>query len=182
MKSKFVLDTNCIIDLEKDQESSSQLRVLVDVWREGRIDLAVVAVSASENQKDGLAGSDYAAFKTTLHRAGLAGADILLPLMKWDVSLWGHALWTDQEMSDLADRFYHALFPSSVHMPPTDPARNSKWRNKLCDAVIAWACVYHNWPCLITSDENFHRRAGHLHQLGLKEILRPGDAAKLCES
>lgn len=53
--NRFTLDTNCIIDLEENRPSAEYVRVIVEAWKNGRIALAVVAVSASENQKFGTA-------------------------------------------------------------------------------------------------------------------------------
>lgn len=180
MRRRFVLDTNCIIDLEEDRENARALRELIDAWKSGHIDLAVVAVSASENQKDGLAGRDFSAFEAKLARAGLTGVTMLLPLMMWDVSFWDHALWTNPEMEALANRLRDALFPNAGEYPPSDVASNSKWRNQLCDAVVAWSCIYHAWPCLVTSDGNFHKHAASLRKLGLSEVVYPIDAAGQC--
>jgi hypothetical protein len=179
MNRRFVFDTNCIIDLEEDRPSAAAVRSLIAAWRIGEIDLAVVAVSASENHRDGSTGRNYSAFEAKLQVAGLSGVHVLLPPAIWDVSFWDHALWTDQEMEGLAVRAYSALFPNSSKAPPADAAKNSKWRNQLCDAIVVWSCIYHDWRHLVTRDENFHRRASALGELGLREILYPDVAAGL---
>jgi len=180
MRKRFVLDTNCIIDLEENRPNAVWLCKLVDAWRSGRIDLAVVAVSASENQTDGSGGRDYSAFEAKLDLAGLAGIHVLLPLLRWDVSLWDHALWPSDEMNELATRVHQTLFPASSEASPADAASIPKWRNKLCDAAIAWSCIYHDWRSLVTRDKNFHHRAAALRELGLAEICYPADAVGLC--
>ena len=85
MTRKFTLDTNCIIDLEENRANAEHVRSLVNAWKNGQIELAVVAVSASENQKGGTASRDFTAFEAKLDDVGLAGVHHLLPLAKWDV-------------------------------------------------------------------------------------------------
>jgi hypothetical protein len=63
---KFTLDTNCIIDLEENRPNAEHISKLVQAWKTGRIELAVVAVSASENQKGGNTSKDFAMFEEKL--------------------------------------------------------------------------------------------------------------------
>lgn len=178
---KFTLDTNCIIDLEEDRPDAVFVRKIVQAWKAGLIELAVVAVSASENQKSGTANTNFAEFETKIGNAGLAGAVQLLPLMKWDIFYWDHALWSDEEMETLATAIQNVLFPNFDFDPPRDVEKNSAWRNRQCDVITAWTHAFHKWDCLVTRDQNFHDRKSALRNLGVKEILHPREAAALCE-
>lgn len=182
MVNKFTLDTNCIIDLEENRPNAVHIRKLVQAWKPGQIELAVVAVSASENQKGGTANRDFATFEEKLKNAGLAGVQHLLPLAKWDVFYWDHVLWADEEMENLEGEIRGILFPNIPKDPPEDIAQNSKWRNNLCDVLVAWSHAFHKWDYLVTSDKNFHDHKDELKRVGVKEVLSPEDAAnKLSE-
>jgi len=177
---KFALDTNCIIDLEEDRPAATFVREIVQAWRAGRIELAVVAVSASENQKSGIASRTFVEFERKLENVGLAEVAHLLPLMKWDIFYWDHALWSNDEMANLATAIQGVLFPNTKLEAPDNIEKNSIWRNRQCDVLTAWAVAFHKWGCLVTSDTNFHDHKAELQELGIMELLRPQEAAQLC--
>jgi len=175
---KLVLDTNCIIDLEDNRPDAGALRTLIAAWRGQQLDLAVVAVSASENQPSGVTSRSYSDFERKLDRVGLAGAYELMPFAIWDVCFWDHALWSSDDMAALEARVRAVLFPGVVMVPPTDVQANSKWRNQMCDVLVAWSCIHHNWPCLVTRDKNFHKHRAELLALGLVDIVYPAEAVQ----
>lgn len=178
--NRFTLDTNCIIDLEENRPNAEHVRAIVEAWKSGHIELAVVAVSASENQKCGTANRDFTAFENKLDNAGLSGVQHLLPLAKWDVFYWDHALWSDDGMEKLEEEIRSCLFPGIQVKPPSDIEENSAWRNQFCDVLVAWSNAFHKWGYLVTSDNNFHDHKAELNQLGVGEILYPRDAALRC--
>lgn len=180
MTHKLALDTNCIIDLEENRPNVQQIRTLIRAWKDGRVELAVVAVSASENQIGGTESRDFGAFEAKLSKVGLAGVHHLLPLAVWDVFYWDHALWSSDEMEKLESEIRSILFPGIQTTPPTNIDENSVWRNRMCDVLVAWSCIYHKWDCLVTSDGNFHGHEHELKKLGLREVLYPVDAVRLC--
>jgi hypothetical protein len=181
--NKFTLDTNCIIDLEEDRPDAVFIREIVHAWKHGQIELAVVAVSASENQKSGTTNSHFFEFERKLENVGLAGAAHLLPLMKWDLFYWDHALWANAEMEQLATAIQNVLFPNTQFVPPKNNIdQNSSWRNKQCGVLTAWSHAFHKWDYLVTRDSNFHKHKVALRELGVAEILHPQDAVQLCQS
>ncbi len=101
MTRKVALDTNCLIDLEENRPDAHHVRTLIGAWKKGQVELAVVAVSASENQPSGIASRDSGVFEEKLNTVGLAGVQHLLPLAMWDVFYWDHALWSSAEMEAL---------------------------------------------------------------------------------
>lgn len=175
---KFALDTNCIVDLEEDRCDAHHLRKLLAAYQMQQIDLATFAVSASENQKGGISNQDYAAFVTKLKNVGLDRATQLLPMMIWDVFYWDHALWSSPDMELLASRLRDVLFPGVEVAPPAAIEENSRWRNQMCDVLVAWCCIHHGWP-LVSRDENFHKKKAELAALGLVQIYRPVEAVDL---
>jgi hypothetical protein len=179
MAAKLVLDTNCLIDLEENRPDAQHLRTLIWAWKDGRVELAVVAVSASENQPGGIAARNYDAFEAKLNNIGLSGVRQLLPLAIWDIFYWDHALFSSDEMERLVSRIRALLFPGIVIGPPANIEENSVWRNKMCDVLVAWSCIHHEWAGLVTRDKNFHDHKHELAKLGLHYILYPADAALL---
>lgn len=76
---KFTLDTNCIIDLEENRQNSQNIKQIVQAWQAGEIELAVVAISASEKQRGGIYAETYDKFKNKLAAVDLSGVRELLP-------------------------------------------------------------------------------------------------------
>lgn len=177
---KFVLDTNCIIDLEESRANAEYLRNMIRSMENGSIRLAVVAVSASENQRSGCASNNYSVFEDKLERSGLSEAEQLLPIAKWGVFYWNHAIWGNSEMHKMANEIFEILFPENNDIPTDDISQNSAWRNKYCDAIIAWATANYNWDYLVSSDNNFHIHKDELNNYGIQDILYPRDASELC--
>lgn len=177
---KFTLDTNCIIDLDENRPNAVFVQKIVAAWRTGQVELAVVAVTASENQQSKKANRDFGEFENKLVRVGLKGVYHLLPMMKWDVFYWDHALWSEEQMEVLYAQIQEILFPDISLVPPEDIELNSSWRNKACDVLVAWSHAHHKWDILVTSDTNFHKKRDKLQTVGVNEILYPKEAASLC--
>ena len=177
MTRRVALDTNCLIDLEENRPDACHIRALIAAWKKSQIELAVVAVSASENQPSGTASQDFCAFEAKLDAVGLTGVHHLLPLAIWDVFYWDHALWSSSEMESLEQEIRGILFPGIATAPPTNVNENSVWRNHMCDVMVSWSCIHHDWQSLVTRDTNFHDHKSELAALGLYEVLYPTDAA-----
>ena len=179
---KITFDTNCIIDLEEQRTDSRYLVEIIDAWRNKKVELAVVAVSASENQSNGGVNETFQHFQQKIAAVGLAEATELLPLAYFDVFYWGHAILASEEMGELEDKIRRVLFPSIQLEEPKTERDARIWRNKLCDVLIAWSHVYHQWDVLVTRDKNFHKKKVELTQLGVKAIMYPKEAAELCRA
>jgi hypothetical protein len=174
---KFTLDTNCIIDLEENRPNSQYIRQILQAWQAGEIELAVVAISASEKQRGGIYAKTYDDFRKKLAAVGLAGVTELLPKAYWNVSYWNRALWTDKE-EKLEGQIWGLLFPGVILKPPTMEEDVPRWRNKLCDVMVAWSHAYHGCEVLITSDKNFHSKRDGLANLGVN-VMSPQDTVEL---
>ncbi len=177
MKPRLALDTNCLIDLEEDRPDAVHLKRLITAWKRDRIQLAVIAVSASENQPNRVASSSFDEFEARLRRIGLDGVHHLLPFAVWDFGYWDHMLWASDEMIALEVKVRAVLFPGVQPTPPANPSENSKWRNQMCDVLVAWCCIHHQWEALVTRDSNFHEHKVELASLGLGVVVHPADAA-----
>jgi len=176
---KLVIDTNCIIDLEEHRKDYAHLMKILSKWREGHIELGVVAISASENQKGGYVSKTFKDFENKISNAGLQGVEILLPMLYWSVGYWDHALFCDKRKAALENKIHEVLFPGTpIKLPNGDERMRMKWRNNKCDVQLVWALIYHKWEILVTNDGNFHRKVKDLLPLGIKEVLSPSEAAK----
>lgn len=175
----FTLDSNCLIDLEEGRSDAVVLEELKELWRSGQIDLAVVSVSASENQPTGTAMQNYGEFEEKLKRVGLDDARELPPVVYWDFGYWDHCLWASHESNRQISEIRGILFPASQHVPPDDPSQNSKWRNQTCDVLIAWAHGFHKADHLVTRDQNYHRTAQGLAHYGIQSIVAPKEALRI---
>ena len=173
----LVLDTNCIIELEEQRSDAIYVSRVIDAWRDRRIELAVVAISASENQR-GLLNETYDQFLKKIEKVGLGGTTQLLPPLFFDVTFWDASVFADDD-EGLDEKLRDVLFPGMALEVPKEERDLRKWRNNLCDIYVAWSCIYHKWGTLVTRDENFHKKCEALSRLGLR-ILWPVEAAKLC--
>jgi hypothetical protein len=177
----FTLDSNCIIDLEENRPAAVHLEELKRLRQSGGIELAVVSVSASENQPTGEPMRNYAEFEAKLERAGLTNARELHPVGIWDLGYWDHMLWSVEESERQLDEIKDIIFPGVQHDPPTEPGANSKWRNQMCDVLVAWTHGFHKSDYLVTSDKNFHKKAHDLVQYGVHNIVTPKEALTIAE-
>jgi len=85
--TNVTLDTNCIIDLEENTPAALYIWKLVHRFESRKINLRVVATSASERKPDGTYASNFAEFKEKIAALGLKGVDILKPIAYCDVTL-----------------------------------------------------------------------------------------------
>jgi len=120
MTGKVALDTNCLIDLEEKRPDAGHIKALIAAWKKGQVELAVIAVSASENQRSGTASQNFGTFEARLNAVGLTGVHHLLPLAIWDVFYWDHALWSSSEMAALERKIREILFPGIATAPPAN--------------------------------------------------------------
>jgi hypothetical protein len=122
---------------------------------------------------------DYTEFEDKLKRVGLLNARELPPVLIWDFGYWDHTLWSDEKCEKQVDDIKNILFPEVQHDPPSDPSENSKWRNQMCDVLVAWAHSFHKSDYLVTGDGNFHRKAQHLVNHGIQSIVTPEAAVSI---
>ena len=189
MLRTFTLDTNCLIDIEKNRPGAAAVRMLADAHAAGKADVAVIAMSASENQKNGQLLCNFEEFQTYLATLDLAHLNIVNPMMHWDISFWDHCFWPDDAMLDLERKIHSILFPKMQFSwedycrdkgidrsstPSVDP-----WRNHKCDVQAIWSHIHSQRQVFVTGDRNFHRKKVSLIGLGAGRIEYPDDARSL---
>jgi hypothetical protein len=170
-----LLDTNCLIDLEKGTGQAADLEQLVEAHRRGRIELVAAAITASEKEPPGTPRS-FELLTSRLERLNLSEVRILPPMGRWDEMYWGQALWADEEMQALEERIRAVIAPN-FDLDHTSNRR--KWLNTLCDIQMVFTHLWHKTDLLITGDErHLLRRAAALAELGAK-VVSPAQAAEL---
>ncbi len=184
----FTLDTNCIIDVEEERPAAPSVRVLSEAHSDGRADVALVAVSASERQPGDVYLESYGEFVARVNRAGLGHLRTLEPMHYWDVGFWDVGLASSEEMTTLERSIYNSLFPSlpfdwaefaggaGLAVDAVKTIAPNPWRNAFCDRQMFWA---HAWRCrdvFVTSDSNFRRKLLRSDLFSKKRILEPDEA------
>jgi hypothetical protein len=75
-----LLGTNCLIDLAEGGEPATALARIVSDFRACGHQMAVAAITASENPRRGSPPKTWLEFSDLLARAGLADVEILRPM------------------------------------------------------------------------------------------------------
>ena len=168
MLTTFTLDTNCIIAVEEARPESEAILKLANAHRLGNASVALVAISASERQKNGNNLETFTIFKERLKQLGLGHLDLLEPMLYFDVTFFDYCLWTDETMVLLEHDIHKVLFPNidflwstyceSHGLNPMSDCPNHKWRNAKCDVQAYWSHAYRKRDVFVTSDQNFHKK------------------------
>lgn len=171
------LDTNCLISLAKGESAAASVETLVLRHRARLLSLRVVAASASERSPGGQSLENYEGFQQFVRWLGLDDLPVLLPLGIYGVTYWDHALYGDDEgrMASLLDQIWTILFANKPRMLSPDTPD----RNRMCDALMMWAHIYHEGQVFVSSDQHFHAatKKPRLVNLGAGQILTPAQAA-----
>jgi hypothetical protein len=186
----FTLDTNCLIALANSEPDAPAVRALADADNSAEAHVAVVAVSASERQKNRTYLSDFTSFKTWLADLDLTHLEILRPIMYWGISFWDWCLWSDADMVKLERSIHDTLFPTMeftwddycrAHCLDTKGPIAPRWRNAKCDVQALWCHIHYGRDVFVTADNNFHAptKKSILIALGARQIVCPRDAGAL---
>lgn len=164
---RVAIDTNILVDLEKQSERSQVLATLLNARSLPSVRVCVPAIIASERGPGGSLLRDFGMFQQRLGELGLGEADLLLPMLHLDVSFPDHALLSDTEMEDLERRIHHVLFPelpfdysgycTAVGRSANGEEHDRRWRNVKCDVQVLWSHIWHKTDILVTADCNFHK-------------------------
>jgi len=187
----FTLDTNCIIDVEEQRPSAPSVRALVEAHSDGRADVALVAVSASERQRGDLYLENYDEFISRVNQVGLGHLRVLLPMLYWDVGFWNVGVYSSKEMTALERSIHKSLFPSipfdwaefaegaGMALDAIKAIGRNPWRNAFCDRQMFWSHVYRSRDVFVTRDSNFQRKLSRSALFSQERILNPHEAVAL---
>lgn len=187
-RTKFTLDTNCLIAVEDNRPGKEAVLTLVAAARDGRADVAMVASCASERQIGGGYLTSIDSLITRLEGLGFGHLELLKPIAAYDVSFYDHGIYPSAEQQALQNEIFNALFPTTLPSwthHATDLGINSanfdgpegwKWRNKLLDAQALWAHLDNERDIFVTSDKNFSKRLLTHPRFGDVVIATPTEA------
>lgn len=190
----FTLDTNCVIAIDEGRPEATAIRALADAHSRGLANVALVAISASERQRDGEPLESFAHFQERVAALGLSHLELLLPMGYWDVTFWDACLWVEPEMLRLETAIQDILFPNipvswpdycrEFGLDPESSIGDRKWKNAKCDVQAFWCHAHRHRDVFVTSDGNFHAasRRGKLVELSGGQIELPASAAALIPS
>jgi hypothetical protein len=97
----FTLDTNCIVSIDESRVDAAAIRALANAHADGTARLAVIAISASERQRDGQQLRSFAIFKDRLAALDFAHLEVLRPMAYADICYFDWSLLTDDAMEHL---------------------------------------------------------------------------------
>jgi len=187
----FTLDTNCIIALENNEPAACTIRALVESHERGNANVAVVAISASERQRDRQQLQSFDEFRDRLATLGLGHLEILRPIFYFDITFWDWCLWSDDAMQALERQIHEVLYPTvpflwadfcAAHgLDSASLPLNSIWCNRKCDVLALWSHIHNVRDVFVTNDSNFHAttKKPTLIALGAGRIERAEAAIQL---
>ncbi len=105
------LDTNCIIALEENRPEAPFIRQLISFHEAKKINLRVVAISASERKRDGTYAANFSEFKRKIAAVGLGHVEILRPIAYLGMAFVDWCYPGGGEATVLDRKIHEALFP-----------------------------------------------------------------------
>lgn len=188
---KFTIDTNCIIDIEEGRPFVQDIRRLVKAHEQGLISLAVPAIVASENQREGKPLGNFRQFQDRLASLELSNIELLRPIFYWDLTYWDWCLWSGDEMVNLEKSIHQVIFHEREFLYKDycaangiDPSKplDAKWRNTKCDVLMLWSHIWHRRDVFVSRDGKAYHSAtknSALVALGAGRIEYPSTAIQL---
>lgn len=190
----FTLDTNCVIALDEGRPEANAISAVADAHAAGTANVGLVAISASEGQRDGEPLENFALFQKRIVSLGLAHLEFLKPMCYWDVTFWDASLWVEPDMLELETTIQDILFPNipvswpeycrGLGLDPKTNTNDRKWKNAKCDVQAFWCHSFRRRDVFVTTDGNFHAvsRKARLIALTNGRIELPEAAADLLRS
>jgi hypothetical protein len=164
------------------------MQKLADAHRDGRADVALVGISASEKQRGGGRLDTFTEFEARMKSLRLEHLEILLPMFYWDICFWDKAVEPDETMCELETKIQEILFPTIPVGWSEYCAKNSldseilsepRWANAKCDVLAFWSHAHYKRDIFVTSDMNFHKHKAALLELAGGGIETLDTAVKL---
>jgi hypothetical protein len=108
----YTLDLNCLISLEKAESVAKHFYYLIEAHLDRRIQIAVPAIAASEQQTGGQYLENFGEFQERLARLQLSNARLIEPIAYFGIGFYGHGLWADDAMVQLERQIHAVLHPN----------------------------------------------------------------------
>ncbi|MBH1974526.1 MAG: hypothetical protein I8H94_05555 [Rhodobacteraceae bacterium] len=201
---KLTLDMNCVIDVEVGRPQADAVKFLVELHRRGSIEVALLAVSASENMKSpGKATgrvfpSSFSVFRKKVELIGWSDLPIVPVPMIVGLTYIGpntYFVAKDGPIKSDIDALWAVIAPKVSREPRDyliagqilDDANIqseglAKWRNAWCDVYSAYCHINAGRDVFVTSNtRDFQDNASALLELGLHVIATPAKAVELVQ-
>lgn len=191
MMLNVTLDNNCIIDLEQNRPTAPYIKSLIQMHREGKINLRVVAISASERKPDDTYTSHFNEFKERIIAVGLGDVEILATPLYTGLGYVGYSLVSGGALEELERKIQGILFPKieleysdfckKRGLDPDSRKAWRKWVNAKCDVLALWSHIRYDGDIFVTRDKDFHKETvkPRLIELGAGKIFTPAETIKL---
>ncbi len=181
---KVTIDTNCLIDVDEGWPNAKYILELYQHHLCGDLELAIVGIAASENQRDGKRLTNIQTFLDRLIVLNLGKLSILKPAGIYNVTFYDWCTFGSEEDVILQENIHGILFPNFQfsyqdhclatgvdQALPLDP----KWLNRRCDVITLSTHISNNRDVFVGNDKNFLKSAktAALTMIGAKRILRP---------
>lgn len=186
---RLSLDWNCVIEVEENRAEARAVRSLVEMHRSGRLEVGLLATSASENLRNspGLPITPDR-FRDRIAALGWADLPIVPTLAVWGMTFWGSAFWADGSEGPVISALWSVIgktglpkdletFRNQHGIPaslPLEATEFSRWRNTWCDVHSALAHIKAERDVFITTNtKDFQHNAADLAKLGMSRIETP---------
>lgn len=191
-RMKLTFDWNCIIEVENDGPQAAAVADLVDSHRNGHLEVALLAASASENAKSKRFPGNAGLFFERISALGWQD----LPLVPMPAVI-GLSYMDCSYLVDDGERFkrdmkslWDTIAPGtpripSDHLPPGMKLSNEtiqseelrKWRNTWCDVISAYSHIQAGRDIFVTNNtRDFQKNLEKLSALGMQHISTPAEA------
>jgi len=189
---KLTLDWNCVIEVEECRPQATYVNELICCHRQKRVEVALLAASASENSKSKRFPGNAEVFKHRISELGWQDLPIvpmpaIIGLSYWNFS---YLVGDDEVFKRDMDAIWRAIAPNiprepSEHLPTgmqmTEVAIQSealsRWRNTWCDVISAYSHIHDGRDIFVTNNtRDFQRNSDSLSRLGMKHICTPAEA------
>ncbi|MBV7407536.1 hypothetical protein [Maritimibacter sp. DP1N21-5] len=183
------LDWNCVVEVEEGRSQSKDVLRLVEHHRAGTADVALLATSASENNRSKRFPGSAAVFKERIFALGWDDLPIvstpgIFGLTYWDWSFYVGdgpkfkrdiaALWT--VISPRVDRDLNSYLVEGTELTAEaiQGPELYKWRNAWCDVHSAYSHIHAQRSVFVTNNiRDFQANAADLGALGMRSIRTP---------
>jgi len=186
---KITLDWNCVIEVEEQRDQSSHVVQLLELHEQGIIEVALLAVSASENSKSKRFPGSAALFQERVQKLGWSHLPIVPMPDIWGLSYWDFAYWVsdgaqfEREFSAIWDVIARNVARDfRDHITAENDAMDNvlqseslaKWRNAWCDVMSAYCHIHERRDVFVTlNTRDFQKHIKSLAKLGMAQIFEP---------
>ena len=182
-----------MIALEEGSEKRAEAEFvsgLLEQHHSTRLELALVASSASERMKGGEFPKHYSQFRARADRAGFEQVEVLLALGRIGIGFIDYCLIASKAALAREKKIFATLFPthSYVFQKPEDLSdeqnikkKRARWVNQMLDTQAFWAHENAARDVFVTSDRNFRRKLVGHPSFTKAKVLTPKEALELLQ-